>query len=440
MITEDYHSMAINPVELQDLMAIADVGISDIALDEYPNLLIFPDSFESYDRDFGKKKICEIIDDGKVLRTNSIVGFVGRNNTHLSIHSRFANNSEYDYFLHYMLQKVASINLFSLQHTMDEDSVFDFLIYLFPVYLKKAINQGIYKKYVTHQYNDANLRGVIDVNRHIRYNEPFNGKVAYTTREYSYDNEVTQLIRHTIEFIRNNKGRGDILNTDTETHEAVTQIISATPTYVSNNVQIIINKNLRHIAHPYYNEYTPLQRLCLQILRHEELKYGQEENEIYGVIIDAAWLWEEYLAIVLEGKFNHYLIDDEKKFYLFKPQKQQIIPDYLSLNKKIVADAKYMDLKNKTTFDEEKATAVYYKTIAYMYRFCSKEGYLLYPHRDENVVPEPLEIQSEQEGVNGGTITKLGLRIPSKCEDFEDFTSRMIINETKFTDSIQLIL
>lgn len=440
MITKDYHWKPIDPDELQDLKVIADVGISEITLDEYSNLLVFPDSFESYDRDFGKKVICSISDDGKTLYTNSIVGFVGRNNTHLSIHSRFADDGEEDFFLHYMLQKVTSINLFSLQHTMDEDSVFDFLVYLFPLYLKKAINQGIYKKYITNKYNDANVKGVIDVNRHIRYNEPFNGKVAYTTREYSYDNEVTQLIRHTIEFIRKYKGGGDILNIDSDTNQAVAQIVSATPSFVSNEIQVVINKNLRPIAHPYYSEYTPLQRLCLQILRHDELKYGQEENEIYGVLIDAAWLWEEYIAIVLEGKFNHCLIDDEKKFYLFKPRKQHIIPDFLSLDKKIVADAKYMDLKNKTTFDEEKATAVYYKTIAYMYRFCSKEGYLLYPHRDEDVEPEPLEIQSEQEGVNGGTITKLGLRIPSKCKDFEDFTSKMRINETVFTDSIPLIL
>lgn len=435
--THDYNQgISIEPDELRDLKAIADVVISDISLDDCPNLLVFPDSFGRYDSDFGEKKICEIIDDGKVLKTNSIVGFVGRNRTHLSIHSRFANNGEEDYFLHYMLQKIAKINLFSLQHTMDEDYVFDFLIYLFPLYLKKAINQGIYKKYITHQYNDANLKGALDVNRHIKYNEPFNGNIAYTTREYSYDNEVTQLIRHTIEFIRKYKSCGDILRIDSETNEAVNQIISATPSFESNQVHGIINKNLRQIAHPYFSEYTPLQRLCLQILRHEELKYGQEENEIYGVLIDAAWLWEEYLAIVLEGKYNHYLKEDEDKFYLFKPRKQQIIPDYLSLDKKIVADAKYMDLKNKTTFDEEKATAVYYKTIAYMYRFCSKEGYLLYPHRDEDVEPEPLEIQSEQEGVNGGTITKLGLRIPSKCEDFEDFTSKMRINETEFTDSI----
>ena len=189
------------------------MGISDITLDDYPNLLVFPDSFERYDRDLGKKVICNIINDGKEIYTNSIVGFIGRNKTHLSIHSRFANDGEEDYFLHYMLQRVAKINLFSLQHTTDEDSVFDFLLYLFPLYLKKAINQGIYKQYITRKYNDANVKGVIDINRHIRNNEPFNSRIAYNSREYSYDNDVTQLIRHTIEFIKNYKGGGDILNT-----------------------------------------------------------------------------------------------------------------------------------------------------------------------------------------------------------------------------------
>ena len=68
-------------------------------------------------------------------------------------------------------------------------------------------------------------------------------------------------------------------------------------------------------------------------------------------------------------------------------EKQQIIPDYLSLDKKIVADAKYIPLNEKSWFKEDSAsaTAIYYKTITYMYRFCSKEGYLFYPHPDEEV-------------------------------------------------------
>ena len=435
MITSDYHRKSINPEELQDLKEIADVGISDITLEDYPNLLVFPDSFESYDRDFGGKVICNIINDKKELYTNSIVGFIGRNKTHLSIHSRFADDGDADYFLHYMLQKVARINLFSLQHTMDEDSVFDFLIYLFPLYLKKAINQGIYKKYITKEYNDANVRGIIDVNRHIRFNEPFNGKVAYTTREYSYDNEVTQLIRHTIEFISKYKGSSDILNIDTDTRQAVSQMISATPSYVSSELQSVIHKNLRPIAHPYYSEYTPLQRLCLQILKHEELKYGQEDNEIYGVLIDAAWLWEEYLALLLEGKYVHYMKDKGKRFYLFE-NFQQIIPDYLSIDKKIVADAKYIPLNRESWYGEEKATSIYYKTITYMYRFCSNKGYLFYPYPDEEVKPAQLKIKSEIYGVNGGTITKLGLRIPSNCDSFASFTSLMYKYEQEFINQL----
>ena len=434
--TEDYNKgESINPEDLHDLKAIADVGISNITLEDYPNLLVFPDSFDKYDTNFGKKVICNISDDGKMLYTNSIVGFVGRNKTHLSIQSRFANDGKEDFFLHYMLQKVAKINLFSLQHTMDEDSVFDFLIYLFPLYLKKAINQGIYKKYVTRMYNDANVRGVIDVNRHIRCNEPFNGKVAYNTREYDYDNEVTQLIRHTIEYIRKHK-RGDILKIDTDTNQAVIQIVSATPSFAPNQVHLVINKNLRPLAHPYYSEYTPLQRLCLQILRHDEIKYGQKKDEIYGVLIDAAWLWEEYLAILLHSQYIHCVKNKRPKFFLFKPKNQQIIPDFLSLDKRIVADAKYIRLNEKHWFEEDSAnaTAIYYKTITYMYRFCSKKGYLLYPHpEDKPMTPTTtLEILSEQEGINGGTLIKLGLIIPQGCTDFPQFVDSIRKNEDNF--------
>ena len=435
MITSDYSIASVNPEELQDLKTIAGVPISTISLEEYPNLLVFPDSFEEYDRDFGKKVVCDMLDDCK-LRTNSIVGFIGRNNTKLSIHSRFAKKDENDYFLHYMLQKVAKVNIINLQHTLDEDSVFDYLVYLFPLYLKKAITQGIYKQYKTQKYNDANVRGAIDVNRHIRYNMPFNGKVAYTTREYSYDNDITQLIRHTIEYISKHKeGGSEMLSIDADTKEAVSQIISATPTYLSNEFVSIINKNIRPLVHPYYSEYAPLQRLCLQILRHEELKYGQKEDEMYGVLIDAAWLWEEYLDIVLEGKYVHYKKNEGKRFYLFE-NFQQIIPDYLSWDKSIVADAKYIPLNKERDYGEEKATAIYYKTITYMYRFCSNKAYLFYPHPDEEAQPVTYQIKTEQDGINGGVIIKQGLRIPSGCNSFIEFSNKMKQSEKKFLSEV----
>lgn len=437
MITTcDYNTIEVTSEQIEDLKHIANTELSNISLDDHPHLLVFPDSFERYERDFARKMICSIDSESKRLQTNSIVGFVGYNETYLAIHSRFAKTSTEDYFLHYMLQRVAKINLLELKHTSNEESVFDFLIYLFPYYLKKALQQGLFKRYVSRKYNDANIKGVIDINRHIRHNYPFNGRIAYSTREYSCDNEVTQLIRHTIEHIVSINP--NILSSDYETREAVSQIRSITQTYLRQARQEVIHKNLRPVIHPYYSEYTSLQRLCLQILRHEELKFGHDKDKIYGVLIDAAWLWEEYLAIVIQEHYNHYLKERGKIFSLFNNIHQQIIPDYISKDMSIVADAKYIPLNKQAEYGEEKTTAVYYKTITYMYRFCTDIAYLLYPIPSNNQDPKEknLYITSEREGVNGGRIIKEGLRIPQECNSFDEFTNAMQQSEDKFIKSI----
>ena len=121
MITQDYNNgEAIKQEELHDLKAIADVRISDIILEEYPNLLVFPDSFNSFDRDFGKMMICNINDDEKKLYTNRVVGFVGRNKTHLSIHSRFTDKGKEDFFYTICFKRLqeSTCLIFSTRWTM----------------------------------------------------------------------------------------------------------------------------------------------------------------------------------------------------------------------------------------------------------------------------------------------------------------------------------
>ena len=278
---------------------------------------------------------------------------------------------------------------------------------------------------------------MISINRHIKFNEPFNGKISYRTREYSFDNHITQLIRHTIEYIASTPVGIDILKIDDEMRQAVKIISDATPSYSYKERLSIINRNLRPISHPYYGEYIGLQRLCLQILRHDELKYGQEENEIYGVLIDAAWLWEEYLADVLKCKFNHCVMDSGKRFYLFENNIQRIIPDYLSIDKTLVADAKYIPLDQHDDYEDEKATAIYYKTIAYMSRFGSSKGYLLYPHKDYSTSPYTEYILQSDTPSIARYIIKVGMRIPNGCEDYLAFAGKMYQEETLFRDLIQ---
>lgn len=50
---------------------------------------------------------------------------------------------------------------------------FDFLIFLFPVLLKKAMRQGVFREYQSRHYDDANIKGRVDVARFIRKDIPF---------------------------------------------------------------------------------------------------------------------------------------------------------------------------------------------------------------------------------------------------------------------------
>ena len=125
-----------------------------------------------------------------------------------------------------------------------------------------------------------------------------------------------------------------------------------------------------------------------------------------------------------------------KIFYLFE-NFQQIIPDYLSKDKSIVADAKYIPLDKERNYGDEKATAIYYKTITYMYRFCSRKAYLFYPHPDnDKVLIDSYRIKTEMEGVNGGELIKVGLKIPAGCKSYSEFASQMLRSESEFLNSI----
>ena len=363
------------------LLKIADITIDELSLEDNPNLLVFPRDLHRYGDEISENCIISMRNDE--ISTGNIMGFVGVNDTQLVIKSRFAKEDEDDYFLHYMLQKVFSINLFDIKHTTRQEDIFDFLLYLFPHFLKKALAQGLFKKYRRFEYNDANIRGPIDVNRHIRENIPFRGTVAYSTREHSYDNEVTQLVRHTIEYIRTKEFGANILNNDPETKSCITQITLATQSYNVRERVKVINQNLRPIRHPYYSAYTDLQNLCLRILRHESLKYGQEKDKVYGVLFDGAWLWEEYLNTILQSEgFKHAENKKHKGgFKMFVNDKDNaetdknsrtLYPDFWKDD--FILDAKYKHLNNGVGRED------LYQVVTYMYCKKARHGGYVFPY------------------------------------------------------------
>ncbi|MBP5526133.1 MAG: hypothetical protein J6Y11_11100 [Paludibacteraceae bacterium] len=413
--------------DLENLKLISNVKISDLSNSNH-NLLVFPRDFNQYGDNINESCILSL--SGEEISTGNIMGFIGVNETQLTIKSRFDRNNP-DYFMHYMLQKVFSINLFDMKHSKSTEPIFDFLIYLFPYYLKKALAQGLFKKYQRFEHNDANVRGTINVTQHIRQNIPFHGTVAYTTREHSYDNEITQLVRHTIEYIRLKEAGKTILSSDSETKNCVSQIVMATPSYSNQKRVQIINQNLRPVRHPYFSEYTALQKLCLQILRHEAIKFGEEKDQVYGVLFDGAWLWEEYLYTILKPLgFKHpenrinvggiRMFDNQHDENHFDKCHRRLYPDFYSEKDKMILDAKYKHL------DGDVGREDLYQVVTYMHCMKYQLGGYLYP------ADKDCQFISYKLAGMGGEIKVIPLRIPQATQNWDDFIKDMKSYENKF--------
>ncbi len=411
-------------LNIEDLLAIANRNLLDLKR-ENPDLLVYPHSFEKCRDDVEKPHIFSL--DNENLTTYNLMGFVGRNSTQLTISSRFAKDDNNDYFLHYMLQKVFSINLLKFDQTPNKENIWDFLLYLFPYYLKKAYSQGIYKAYKKEEYNDTNVKGSIDVKRYILRNIPFTGKIAYTTREHSYNNNMTQLIRHAIEHILTHPYGSGVIANDSEIREIVRKFIFVTgKTYNRNERQKIIAANLKPVTHPFFTEYSALQRICLKILRHEKITFGKEKDKVYGLLFDGAWLWEEYLNTILKENFIHPENKTGKHRHLLFENFQPIYPDFISKKEpKSVGDAKYIPLDRQQSYSEnsEKALSIYYKTIAYMYRFNSKNGFIIFPKQDTGLFETYCIKETD------GILKKIGLAVPQTTGTFKEYLKTMKRNE-----------
>ena len=379
------------------------------------------------------------------FKTGNVMGFFSLGeDVRVKISSRFDNAGK-DYFLHYMLQKVCNV-AYTPRTESGEDPLYDFLYQLFPYYLNEALAQGVFRAYVTREYNDANVRGPIDVARHIKFNIPFNGKIAYHTREYTTDNVITQLIRHTIEYIRSLQyGKTVLGNSENKSlRDNVMAIEMATPTYSRNDRLNIIHRNARPVTHPYYTAYEPLRKLCLAILTNQKLSYGEDsENMIAGILFDGASLWEEYLNCVLNEGLKVDLKHPNNRThegaqYLFKNDGDQnrrwIFPDFMvGCDKakgqvdsaKAIIDAKYKPLGGEIGRDDS------FQMLAYLFRFKSKQGFLIHPVKKGDGTQDPKTMTLYND--DSVKLTVVPFVVPETngnfkgfCEDMEDAEKNMM--------------
>ena len=385
------------------------------------NIFIFPNDL-THTPDLDKdQKIFETVN--QEIKTGNVIGFLGYGQERLTISSRFSDESN-DHFLHYLLQKVLNINLTSLDVGLSpEDKLYQLLIYLFPKYLQAALRKGLYKEYQRFFHNDSHVKGVLDVGNHMKKNLPFMGNIAYTTREFTYDNPLMQLIRHTIEYIKNQKSFGVLLDSNRENMTGITRV---TPAYkLANRAKIIRMNKIKPIRHAYFREYRKLQELCLMILNREKHGLGPQAQRVHGILFDVAWLWEEYVYTLLPKGFVHPRNKDKTDgISVFSVGKRKVYPDFYDRERKIVLDAKYKKLE----FTEKGINREdLFQLISYSYILKAEKAGLIFPSMEQSVNSEIGKVAGY-----GAQLKKWSIRIPQNASFYSAFCKMMGNSEENF--------
>ena len=393
------------------------------------NIFIFPNDL-THTPDLEKdQKIFETVN--QEIKTGNVIGFLGCGQEKLTISSRFSDESN-DHFLHYLLQKVLHINLTSLDVALSrEDKLYQLLMYLFPKYLQAAIRKGLYKEYQRFSHNDSHVKGVLDVGNHLKKNFPFTGNIAYTTREFTYDNPLMQLIRHTIEFMKNQKSIGrEVLENLSTSRENVAEIVRVTPSYkLADRAKIIRMNKIKPIRHAYFREYRKLQELCLMILNQEKHGLGYQEQKIHGILFDVSWLWEEYIYTLLPKVFIHPRNKDKTDgISVFSNRERKVFPDFYHKELKIVLDAKYKELE----FTEKGINREdLFQLISYSHILKAEKAGLIFPSIEQSVNSEIGELAGY-----GALLKKLSIQIPQNASSYREFCEMMESSEEIFKRNI----
>lgn len=416
---------------IHDLRIIGGKRLKDVVA-ENPKILLFPPTLGGHQDGVEDLHICSYSEAYDRVYTGNLMGFVGVNNTQVSITSRFTAKGKEDFFLQYMLIKVFCPNILDLRHDTSKDTAFDFLLYLFPHYFNEAMKQGLFKMYRTFERNDCKVNGTIDISRHIRNNIPFKGTIAYRTREFSFDNPITQLIRHTIEFLKTSP-IGHSLLTGKDTQNNVRIINDNTSSYCANDRRRVIASNRKVLHHPYFTKYTVLQKLCISILQHEELKYGSDKDKIHGILFDGAWLWEEYLNTLFKPLGIAHAENKAKnhQIYLFEGEKYVRYPDFF-LKKRIVIDAKYKHLGHTDIARDD-----IHQIISYLHVLGAKSTYLAYPvDKNEDSYIKKIGCLKGF----GGDVGLIGLKIPQDAGILADFFNAISQEEEMIINELSLLI
>lgn len=313
------------------------------------------------------------------------------------IRSRFDAAGE-PRFLRYVLEKAFDLPSEETKGVVYKDMTVEsalgaaldlLLLHLFFRQLRAAMKKGIYRQYQEFAHNDSNVKGRIDIPRHLRENPLSNGKVCYVTREYTVNNAVNQLILKAAECLER-KYRSPYRNLlKKREYEQCARGLAALrgelPDAAPVSARQAVRNASKRIAHSIYRDYEPLRKTCIAILRRFGVdSFQAKEQEAAGLLLDMPALWEIFLYNTIFKKIAGNEAPYRQSEELILADRRTVKPDFPPIADKLVLDAKYKRVwadvykHNPERWDNQTREDVL-QIIAYMHIFQCKEGGVIFP-------------------------------------------------------------
>ena len=200
------------------------------------------------------------------------------------------------------------------------------------------------------------------------------------------------------------------------------------------------------VRNGFYSDYRPLQTLCLDILQNGKSAPGSNQDQLYGVLFDCAWLWEEYVNTLISEEFYHpqNKVKQGDQHLLYNDNENNVSPIYPDfIGKRIprtIADAKYKPVDRINSGDR-------LRMIGYLWRFNSLPGYFIFPekegedkkdgfkwYRAEGFNSTGFNDAKEKSNESKGALAMVacGVEIPQQAENYEVFSEKMAKAEQEF--------
>lgn len=381
-------------------------------------------------------------------RVHKFAGILFYKQQRVVIHSRF-DTSEKDCYLEYALERLGiTPRLMDRMQGFGEQGVMDMLLpMLFLQQLRSAFDVGVYRRYQTFLYNDSDPKGHLNISRHIRLNPTSNGRVAYSTREYTQDNPINRLIlaAYRLLMIRCADAMRTQLDGHPELYQPIEKLSAAlgVPDIGPSSLRKLMRNTEGPVTHPMHRNYELLRVTSRLILQCFGLNpFSGSGQEVSGILIPMDRLWEQ----LLESRLLSHGVDAQGTLPILEGRR--VLKSDL-LSPWGVLDAKYRESwekayqKEQGVFFGQKKGKQWqfvredvFQVISYMYIMHRSMGGVVFPLRTDRKAldaetaaalreAEPLPFQIHKSLGAETRFWLFPLPLPSGVQDQEQYNQEM---------------